>query len=100
MQIVIEMDEGIFEGIIEGGGDIPRNIVRSYQATIADAIKHGTVVPEQHGRLIDSDWLEKELERLANIEWNKGVGVDKGLNFAIDVADYAPTIIKASEVSE
>ena len=46
MRVVIEIDEGILEGIVEGGGDIPRNIVRSFQATIADAIKKGTVLPD------------------------------------------------------
>lgn len=55
MQIVIDIDEGIMQGIIEGKGDKPRDIVRSFQATIAGAIKNGTPLPKGHGRLIDAD---------------------------------------------
>lgn len=46
MRLVIDIDEGILQGIIEGKGDEPRNIVRSFQATIADAIKNGTPLPK------------------------------------------------------
>lgn len=46
MQIVIDIDDGIARGIIDGKGDAPRNIVRSFQATIADAIKNGTPLPK------------------------------------------------------
>ena len=55
MQIVIEIDEDIAQGIIDGKEEASRNIVRSFQATIADAIKNGTPLPKGHGRLIDAD---------------------------------------------
>ncbi len=42
MKLIIDIDEEIAQGIIDGEGEIPRNIVRSFQATIADAIKNGT----------------------------------------------------------
>ena len=41
MKLIIDIDEDIAQGIIDGEDEIPRNIVRSFQATIADAIKNG-----------------------------------------------------------
>lgn len=59
MEIVIDIDDEITQGIIEGNNDEPRNIVRSFQATIADAIKNGTPLPKGHGDLVDrNDLLE------------------------------------------
>ena len=55
MKIVIEIDEGIAQGIIDGENDVPRTIVRDFQATIADAIKNGKPLPKHHGDLIDAD---------------------------------------------
>lgn len=43
-------------------------------------------------RLIDADAIIKELEEMANNEWNISVGSSKGLNDAIDVIDNAPTV--------
>ena len=74
MQIVIDIDDDIAQGIIEGNNDEPRNIVRSFQATIADAIKNGTVLPKGHGRLGDLDkiWNKlKELEEYYQAEFLK-----------------------------
>ena len=62
MQIVINIDDEIAQGIIEGYDDEPRNIVRSFQATIADAIKNGIPLPKGHGRLGDLDKLAKDCE--------------------------------------
>ena len=58
MQIVIEIDDGIAQGIIDGNNDKPRNIVRSFQATIADAIKNGTPIPKGHGRKFEEIVVE------------------------------------------
>ena len=56
MKLIIDIDKDIAQGIIDGKGEMPRNIVRSFQATIADAIKNG--IP-----------LEEELEKIkAEIE--------------------------------
>ena len=61
MQLVIDLDDDIAQGIIEGNNDEPRNIVRSFQATIADAIKNGTPLPKCHGRMIDAEKLESRM---------------------------------------
>lgn len=42
-------------------------------------------------RLIDADELTKQLETMANDEWNIQVGASRGLEDAIDVIDNAPT---------
>lgn len=85
MQIVIDIDDGIARGIIDGKGDAPRNIVRSFQATIADAIKNGTPLPKGHGRLIDADALKDE--------WKEGFH----RKMVEALMDDAPTIIEADK---
>lgn len=42
--------------------------------------------------LISRSGLIKQLEEMANDEWNKQVGSSKGLEDAIDVIDNAPTV--------
>lgn len=54
-------------------------------------------LPKGHGRLIDADELIKQLEVLANNEWNEQVGSSKGLEDAIDIVGDAPTIIEADK---
>lgn len=43
-------------------------------------------------RLIDADALTKQLEEMADNEWNKSVGSSKGLEDAIDVIETMPTV--------
>lgn len=43
-------------------------------------------------RLIDADTLTKQLEEMAENEWNKTVGSSKGLEDAIDVIESMPTV--------
>ena len=63
MKLIIDIDKDIAQGIIDGKGEMPRNIVRSFQATIADAIKNGIPLPKGHGDLIDSNVLCEQYER-------------------------------------
>lgn len=58
IELVIKLDEDIAQGIIDGKNDKPRNIVRSFQATITDAIKKGTPLPKGHGKIKDIDEIE------------------------------------------
>ena len=63
MEIVIKIDDDIAKGI-RGENECevePREIVRSFQATIADAIANGTPLPKGHGRLIDADAYRKDM---------------------------------------
>ena len=93
MKIVIDIDDGIAHGIIEGNNDEPRNTVRSFQATIADAIKNGTPLPKHHGRLIDADALNLEKEVSMADDW-------KTAHEIANCIKYAPTIIEADAERE
>ena len=101
MQLVIDLDDDIAQGIIEGNNDEPRNIVRSFQATIADAIKNGTPLPKGHGRLIDADKLKVELEcgiRAGNYEegYEKYAHIND-MDDCVDAVTYADTIVEADK---
>ena len=91
MQIVIDMDDDIAHGIIEGQNDEPRNIVRNFQATIADAIKNGTVLPKGHGDLKDMN----------DLCYKSRYGCKSSCDYlhTCDLYD-APTIIEADKESE
>ena len=54
MQIVIEMSEGLYDGIrLRGFID---DLVNE---KVADIIKNGTILPKEHGRLIDESKISK-----------------------------------------
>ena len=57
IELVIKIDANIANGIIYGHGDEPRNIVRSFQATIADAIKNGTPL-DKHDEEVIAETVE------------------------------------------
>lgn len=87
IEIVIKIDKDIAQGIIDGEKDAPRNIVRAFQATIADAIKNGTPLPEGHGDLKDMEDIYEALEG-----WEDDTG------WIVDSIDCeAPTIIEADK---
>lgn len=50
-----------------------------------------------HGRLIDADAVEKQIDYVANIDWNKKVGASGGMLAALEIVEDAPTIIPAEE---
>lgn len=92
MQIIIDIDDDIAQGIIDGQNDEPRNIVRTFQATIADAIQNSTPLPKGHGRLIDADWVKNTLD-LYTLNFG---GIYKQFIRRSDI-DTVPTIIEGSE---
>ena len=57
-------------------------------------------VPEPHGRLGDLDAIEKQIDYIANLDWNKQVGASGGMLAALEVVEDASTIIQASEEAE
>lgn len=94
IELVIKINEDIVQGIIDGENDTPRNIVRSFQATIADAIKNSTPLPKGHGKLKDADELYSIFKKNCdayNID-NLSFISDMDMNF-----DLAPTIIEADK---
>ena len=60
MKIVIDIDDEIAKDIIKGNNYEPRDTVKNFRATIACAIKYGTILPKGHGDLIDRNELLKE----------------------------------------
>ena len=90
MQIVIDIDESLLDGIKSDNFDFARQVVKNFQGTIASAIANGTVLPK-HGRLIDVDNIQEiELEdSLTVLTHKKGDEVD----WHID----APTILEANK---
>lgn len=56
MELVIKLDDKIYQDIIEGTRQERHSIVvYDFPFTIADAIADGTPLPKGHGRLIDAD---------------------------------------------
>ena len=52
-------------------------------------------IPE-HGRLIDADVLEKQINCYTNIDWDKHVRASAGILVALRTVEDTPTVIPAS----
>ena len=91
MQIVIDIPDGYRLDKIENGSIAAQMIL--------NATKNGTPLPKGHGRLIDAEELTDRLEALSADEWNESVGASKGLDFAIEITDDAPTVLEADKES-
>ena len=61
MQMVIDIDESLLDGIKSDNFDFARQVVKNFQGTIASAIANGTIL-SKHGRLGDLDYLYKRFE--------------------------------------
>lgn len=84
IELVIKIDEDIAHGIKNGENDEPRNIVRGFQATIADAIKNG--------KPLDLEGLKSDMKAL-------NCGFPYGLDYLLDCLDkrLGITIIEADK---
>lgn len=88
MQIVISIDEDVFTRLFDNGTE-DYAIVNDDLFAVARSIRKGTPLPEHHGRLIDADALQTEMEK----------DVRKAMSF-VDLKDFvwlAPTIIEGSD---
>lgn len=56
--------------------------------------------PAEHGRLIDGDAIEKQIDYMAELDWNKRVGASGGMLAALEAIEDAPTIIEADPPKE
>ncbi len=66
-----------------------------------DALINSIPLPKGHGRLIDADALDKDLENAqVNLEDALSEAFDDGLAWASEVASKLPTIIDAEKESE
>ena len=73
MQIVIDIPKDAYKEIYNGQFDIGGY----FKANLRDAFRHGTPLPNGHGRLIDADALIKSIEnkagRLKNLDTINGL---------------------------
>ena len=79
MQIVIDVPDWVYKHIVKGNEEAPDENIS------IDAIRNGTVLPENHGRLVDANELIKKTNKSRDIYgelWK------------------APTILEATEGKE
>ena len=99
MKIVIDIPEEIYDFVqntsfVEDERTLFKQSNAERQKTllifdIMDAIRNGELLPEHHGRLIDADALQAEMEK----------DVRRAMSF-VDLKDFvwlAPTIIEGSD---
>lgn len=84
MQIVIDVPDWVYKHIVKGNEEAPDENIS------IDAIRNGTVLPENHGRLIDADALDMEHEIEMADDW-------KTAHEIANCVKYAPTIIEGTE---
>lgn len=96
-KILIDLEDVYCEGIQK------ERVLDTSLQHILMAIKHGTVLPENHGRLIDADslfsWFDGESR--AKYPIKDGKQYDTMMFYEIfDEIDDAPTIIEGTEGKE
>lgn len=68
---------------------------------IVNAIEASTPLPKGHGRLIDADALDRDLENAqVNLDDTLSEAFDDGLTWASEVASKLPTIIEADKAEK
>ena len=94
VKLIIELDKDLYESIAGKNTDTvePREVVRSFQATIADAIKDGKPLVGYNGRLVDENMVLAGLIHGGHIDNSKCGDITKIFNGAV--------VIKADNESE
>ena len=64
MQIVIDLDESLLDGIKSDDFDFARQVVKNFQGTIASAIANGTPIPDNatNGDVIKAIFPNADIE--------------------------------------
>lgn len=95
-RIVIEIDEDIYQGIKESDFEFARNAVRSFQATIADAIRKGSPLESEVLKALEDVRAEIDTEykrfRNKSDKWDERAN---GIGTALEIIDR-----KIAEVKE
>ena len=65
MKLIIDIDESLLDGIKSDNFDFARQVVKSFQATIASAIANGTPIPDNatNGQVIQILFKPNRVER-------------------------------------
>lgn len=87
MQVVIDIDEDVYTRLFDNGGVKAMDMHRA-----CVAIRKGTVLPKEHGNLIDADALKEEYPH--DEDWDYPVNTN---SYVVKSIDEAPTIIEASK---
>jgi hypothetical protein len=88
MKVVIDIDETDYK-LLKNECIVPIKI----DTHIYEAIRNGTVLPEEHGDLIDRKALKEVLKENEWITNTDGGGLE-------DIIDTAPTVIPADKENE
>ena len=95
IELIIKMPEEVYESIQDN------DYCGISNSDMYNAIVNGTPLPKGHGRLIDADALDRDLE---NAKVNLGDALseafDDGLTWASEVTSKLLTIIEADKESE
>ena len=69
MQIVIDIDESLLDGIKSDNFDFARQVVKNFQGTIASAIANGTPIPDNatNGDMIKALFPNTKIEHQGGI---------------------------------
>ena len=89
MQIVIDVSENLYNNLKDLYVIAPHMISKE---EMMYAISNGTILPENHGRLIDADELKHVIGQFSH-SWEYGQGVSD----CWDAILAAPTIIEADK---
>ena len=88
MKMIVTIPDEIYDHYLKCGATVPKygtEIVSLYEA-----LWNGVPLPEQHGRLIDADWVKNTLDIYVINEYN-------GQFIRRSDIDTIPTIIEGSD---
>lgn len=97
MQIVIDIPESAYIGckaVREIQDDESIDIILDV-ASVFDVVANGTVIPEEHGRLIDQNILEKAIyDYFESIQCYDGSGIDICKEIENEILRELPTVLE------
>lgn len=88
MKLVITIDDNIYDDYLKQGATLPK--YGTAIGSLYEALWNGTPLPENHGRLIDADWVKNTLDIYVINEYN-------GQFIRRSDIDTIPTIIEGSD---
>lgn len=95
IELVIKIPEEVYEKALAIKGT-DEELCFEDRLQLEIGLENGTPLPKGHGRLIDADVLDRDLENAqVNLEDALSEAFDDGLTWASEVVSKSPPIIKA-----
>lgn len=99
MKIIIDIPEKMYKDYVSV--NLGRGNGKTIVYNLLKAIKHGTPLPKNHGRLIDAEKIANDINALKD-NWNRyrneyESGRYESYDYAVDTIEDAPTIIEADK---